>query len=321
MEKRPSIGVALSGGGVRGLAHLGVLKVMEEAGVPIDYLAGTSMGGIVAAVYAAGVPLDYVIPFCERLGIMDFASRGEGWKGLFGHNKLRRLLADLLGSDSLTFQDLRIPTTVVAVDIETGRLVLLNEGPLIPALLATSAFPLIFTPVRYQGRWLVDGGALNNFPVDVVRQMGADRVLGVVTPPSVTLSLDDEQRPPMPTRALFSFTTHTLDWRLPFLIAETSIGLTSRCINRVRLSRCPPDLVIEVKLPNVGTFTTGKNAEAIETGRRTALQHIAEIVRLYREPLPPRWQCKLKGLLRRLRRAWTVLREPDCQLCPLPENT
>ncbi len=320
MKERPKLGIALSGGGVRGLAHLGVLKVLEDAGVTVDYIAGTSMGGIVAAVYAAGVPLDRTISFCERLGIMDFATRDEGWRGLFGHAKLRRLLADLLGSDELTFQDLRIPTTVVAVDIETGELVLLNEGSLIPALLATSAVPLVFAPVYHQGRWLVDGGVLNNFPVDVVRQMGADRVLGVVTPPQVTMPPEEETRPPMPSRALFSLTNRILSWRMPFLIAETSIGLTTRLINRERTARCPPDLEITVNLPNIGTLTTGKNAEAIAAGHKAALQHIAEIVRLYREPMPPHWRRMAASLLRRLRRAWTAFREPEYTLYPPPEN-
>jgi len=315
----PKIGVALSGGGVRGLAHLGVLQVLEEARIPVAMLAGASMGGIVAGLVAAGVPIQKLIAFSERTGIVDLASRDAEWRGLFGHKKMTRMLARLLGREDITFEELDIPAAVTAADVETGELVVLDKGPLIPALLATSAVPIIFAPVRHQGRWLVDGGVLNNFPVDIVRKMGADRVLGVNVPPSVSLPLDNQGQGkatvPAP-RGLRFLGNRAHDWRLPFLIAEASVGLTVGVISRMRLMHYPPDLLLEVRLTNVGTFATDKSAQAIEAGRKAAMKHLAELVELKTAPLPPRWRRDLAAKSRRLRRAWDVLHETDGALVP-----
>jgi len=311
MRAEPQIGLALSGGGVRGLAHLGVLQVLEELDVPVHMIAGTSMGGLVGGLYAAGVPIGTLIARATKAGIMDFASPDRSWRGLFQHAKLSAFLSDLLGGEDITFADLNVPLTVVATDVESGELVLLDRGPLIPALLATSAFPIVFAPVRHQGRWLVDGGVLNNFPIDVVRHMGADRVLGVTVPPSVTLPLEPTKRAgSLPARALFSFTNRTRDWKLPFLIGETTVSFATYLITETRLSLCPPDVLIEIRLPNVGVFTTSRNAKVIETGRAAAQRRRKELVALRARPLPPRWVQEARGLARRLQRAWRAFRQP-----------
>jgi NTE family protein len=310
-NRKAKIGLALGGGGVRGLAHLGVLQALEEAEIAIDMIAGTSMGGLVGGLYAAGVPLPRLNQVAAKMGIMDFASRDHKWRGLFQQTKLAAFLEELLGSADLTFADLQIPLTVTAADLERAELVLLREGPLIPALLATSAFPIVFSPVHHQGRWLVDGGVLNNFPVDVVRDMGADRVLGVNVPPDIRLSLDDPERARgLSGRALFSFTNHTWDWKQPFLIAETSASLTSQLVTRTRLSLSPPDVLIEVRFPNVGIFSAERNVDIIEAGRREALSQMPALVALKAAPLPPRWRCWLAGVRHRLVRAWVAFRGP-----------
>lgn len=308
----PKIGVALSGGGVRGYAHLGVLQVLEEAQVPIDVFAGTSMGGIIAGLYAAGIPLQELIAFSKRTGIIDMASRDREWRGLFGHQKMASLLADLLGDEDITFEDLNIPTAVVSADVETGELILLNQGPLIPALMATSAFPIVFSPVYHQGRWLVDGGVINNFPVDVVRQLGADRIIGVDVPPTVRLSLKEQERHTgLSARGLRFFSNYTRDWKMPFLIAEASVGITMQVINQTRLGLCPPDVLLEIDLPNVGIFTSDDNAKIIEAGHKVAMSHRAELVELKARPLPSGWRQRLRSATCRLQRAREVLLGPE----------
>jgi len=315
-DRTPKIGVALSGGGVRGFAHLGVLQVLEEADIPVEVIAGTSMGGLVAGLYAAGVSLQALIDFAQRTGIMDLASPDQRWRGLFDHDKMAPMLASLLDDPEITFEDLDIPAAVVAADVERRELVLLREGPLLPALLATAAFPLVFTPVHHQGRWLVDGGVANNFPVDVVRHMGADRVLGVNVPPSVHLTLDREtHNSALSVRALSLLTQRTREWQLPFLIADACVGISIDAINRTRLALCPPDLLLEVQLPNVGIFSTNKNGEAIAAGYRLAREHWSDLVGLRSRPLPPRWQRRLASIWRRARLAWAVFREPEHLLC------
>jgi len=318
---QPRIGLALSGGGVRGLAHLGVLQVMEQNEVPVGCIAGTSMGGLVGGLYAAGVPLPDLLEVGVSAGIMDFAAPDRSWRGLFQHKKMASYLADILGSPDLTFEDLRFPLCVVATDVETGEVVLLDRGPLIPALLATSSFPIMFAPVRYQERWLVDGGVLNNFPVDIVRHMGADRVLGVNVPPSVKLPLEPAQeRGGLSPGSLISFSNRTRDWKTPFLIAETSVSWTSGLITQERLERCPPDLLLEVHLPNVGVFATGKNAQVIEAGRAVAMSHLAELVDLKTRALPSPWSRRLDELRRRLQRAWEAFCEPAYPCYPPSHN-
>jgi len=308
-RQKPNVGVALSGGGLRGLAHLGVLQVLEENGIPVNVIAGTSMGGIIAGLYAAGVSLERLIAFAERTGLMDLASPDRHWRGLFCQKRMAARLADLLGSEEITFEELRIPAAVVAADLETGDLIILDKGPLIPALLATSAFPILFSPVRHEGRWLVDGGVLNNLPVDIVRWMGADRVLGVSVPPSVRLSLEEaEQQRSLSLRGLRLFGNHTRDWKLPILIAEASSSITIQAINRRRLALYPPDLLLEIHLPNVGLlFSENGNHAIIEAGRRVALERRAQLALLQR-PLPPAWRRRVTSTARRLRRVWRELR-------------
>jgi NTE family protein len=318
----PRLGVAFSGGGVRGLAHLGVLQVLEENGVSVDMVAGTSMGGIVAGLYAAGVSVTDGIAFAKKVGIMDFASPDRAWRGLLNHKKMAALLADLLGSQDVTFEALQIPAAVIAADVEKGEMVVLNSGPLIPALMATSALPLLFSPVRHQGRWLVDGGAINNLPVDIVRHMGTDRVLGVSVPPRLTLPLEEKQeKRGLSPRGLSFFGNHIRDWRLPFLIAEASLGMTARLMDRMRLARSPPDLLLEVDLPDVGILAADQNAEVIEAGRKEALRRITELVALKRKPMPSPRRKALTRAAKRLRRAWTALWERQDSLYPKEQIT
>jgi NTE family protein len=312
----PTLGVALSGGGVRGLAHLGVLQVLETEGLAIDAIAGTSMGGLVAGLYAAGIPLGDTIEAATQAGLLSFAAPDGTWRGLFGHRKMRSFLANLLGDEEIRFEDLNIPTAVIAVDIETGEMVILDHGPLIPALLATAAFPIVFSPVRHQDRWLIDGGVLNNLPIDVVRLMGVDRVLGVDVPPSLDVPLAEDHQDGLSARGIFSFNHRTRDWKLPFLIAETSVGITASCINKTRRALCPPDLMLTVQMPNVGLFATDRNPEVIEAGRDVAQAHTEALHRLKSVPLSPSWRARLRSWTRKIRQAWGVLHTPDYQLYP-----
>jgi len=311
-HNRPRIGLALSGGGIRGFAHLGVLRTLEEQAIPIDSLAGTSMGGLIAGIYSAGVPLDKMTEFASNLKIMDLASPDRSWRGFFDHRKMAKVLAGLLGSDSLTFEELKIPVSVVAADLGTGEMVILDRGPLIPALMATSALPLFFTPVEYQGRYLVDGGVLNNVPFDVARHMGADRVLAVSFSNNTRLDLKkpkatDRRGPSM--RVLKRFRGQSQEWRQPFLIAEASMSMMQQTINQTRLELCPPDVHIKITMDDIGMLTFEAGTAAIEAGYITAQRHISELQALT-EPLPAPWQQQLAHLQRRVKLAWHVLRGP-----------
>jgi len=208
---RPRIGLALSGGGARGCAHVGVLKVLEANRIPVDYIAGTSMGAVIGGLYAAGHDAADIEAFLttadwtdmmldeprrsrksfrrkeeDRLYLFDFEMGHRGLKlkmprgyrqGRKLSNQLRAMTLPVAGAR--TFDHLPIPFRAVATDIGTGEMVVLEDGDLVQAIRASMAIPGVLSPVMRDGRLLVDGGSTRNIPVDVVREMGADIVIAV----------------------------------------------------------------------------------------------------------------------------------------------
>jgi len=171
------LGLALSGGGSRGGAHVGVLRVLEQARIRPDYIAGTSCGAIVGAFYAAGVPLSRQLAFADRLRWRSLRMLGMPRMGFFHSGEMERFLATVIGDRRL--EDLPIPMAVIATEFRTARPVVFREGPVAHALSASSAIPVIFSPVLDGDSVLVDGGLTDNLPVQVCRGMGADIVLAV----------------------------------------------------------------------------------------------------------------------------------------------
>jgi len=283
--KKPprKVGLALSGGGARGLAHIGVLKILEQEGVPIDYLAGTSMGGLIAAAYAAGLSPDLMEQEALRMAslrrLLALADPSLPRRGLFKGQKVREYLARHLGDR--TFDDLRVPLTLVAVDLNTGREVFLNHGQIADAVRATVALPGIFTPVEWDGQLLVDGGLLDNLPADAVRQMGADVVIAVdVTSDSgVVASLVEglHQRRYVPNGLV---DTVEVLWRsLDVMMAE---------ISRRRLAEAHPEIIIRPSIPPDVTVLTGfpRAAEIIAAGEEAAQEAMPRIRALLASPAP-----------------------------------
>ncbi len=175
--ERPRIGVALGGGFARGIAHLGVLRVLEEENIPVDYLTGTSAGALLAISYASG----HTIPEIERQAKATRFKDFGNWKlsrlGLASHQRLEHYPRKFLGVS--TFADLKIPLAIAATDLATGKAVYFSHGQLGPALRASCAYPGMFVPVEIDGRILVDGFLAAPVPVDAARSMGSDIVIAV----------------------------------------------------------------------------------------------------------------------------------------------
>jgi NTE family protein len=176
---RKKIGLAMGGGSVRGAAHLGVLDILIREGVPIDYVAGTSAGSILAALFCGGFSMVNMHKYSaylnwRRLAIPDISFSGDGFLRL---DKLARWLVMLLGDIDLAETD--PPLAIVTMDAETGERVVLTEGPLAKAVQASCSIPMIFKPVDWNGRLLSDGGLVDNLPVLAARELGADYVIGV----------------------------------------------------------------------------------------------------------------------------------------------
>lgn len=169
------IGLALSGGGARGLAHLGVLCALEELGLQLSAISGVSAGALTGALYAAGYTPQQILALAQEHASPGIARMVLFQNGLFSSPGLRRLLQTYLPADS--FEALHIPLLVTATDIISGRSVTLSEGLLCDALMGSAAVPGIFSPVKYGNYALVDGGVLNNLPVEGL-QKNCDKIIG-----------------------------------------------------------------------------------------------------------------------------------------------
>ncbi len=174
---RLRVGLALSGGVARGVVHVGVLNVLEKAGITIDYVAGTSAGAIVGAAYCAGIPVEEISEKAGSMGWRQMAQIKWPGHGLVSFERLERWVEELVGD--VDIRDLAIPLAVIATDLKTGETVALKSGRLATAVRASSSVPGVIEPVQINGRLLGDGGVSNNLPVNIVRDMGADYVIAV----------------------------------------------------------------------------------------------------------------------------------------------
>ena len=270
---RPRIGMVLSGGGARGLAHIGVLKVLEHEGVPIDLLTGTSMGGLIAAGYAAGLTPEQMEQEALRMGrlrnLASLVDRRMPRTGLFAGKRVQEYLTQLFGDT--TFPDLRVPLAVVAVDLVQGEEVVLQEGPIVEAIRATVSLPGVFAPLHLDGRLLVDGGVLNNLPVDVARQMGADVTIAVNVQTKfngVHALLNTEQR---------RFFTQ---WALIVETLRACLALMECRLTEHKLAQAPPEVLIKPALSKSVTILGSFNRpeEIIAAGEAAATTALPQIM-------------------------------------------
>jgi NTE family protein len=192
------IGYALGGGAARGLAHIGVLKVLEEHGIFPDIIVGTSMGALIGALYAGGIKVTDIEQFTLRLNSARLALLADvtlPLSGLVGGRRVVSLLKSILGD--LTFSQMKYDFACVATDIRTGEQVVLHEGTLLEAVRASISLPGIFTPVKIGGRYLVDGGLINEVPVSVCREMGAEYVVGINVIPEPSKMMRHSRKGPV----------------------------------------------------------------------------------------------------------------------------
>lgn len=177
MKNRPKIGLALGAGAARGIAHLGVLKVLEKYKLPVAFIAGSSMGALVGALYACGIDINFLIKFANELRTKSWVDLCMPRTGFISGKKVETMLQLL--TRNRNFDQLDIPFAAVATDIERGEPVIIKEGNVAAAVRASISIPVVFKPVRMDGRLLVDGGVVDRVPVSVVREMGADIVIAV----------------------------------------------------------------------------------------------------------------------------------------------
>jgi NTE family protein len=175
--ERPRVGLALAGGFARGISHIGIFRVFQEAGIPVDMVAGTSVGALIGAAYCAGVPFETM----ERVGaattFADFGRWTPSWLGLATNQRLEKYLERM--TPAKTFDELKIPLAVATTDINAGITVFYTQGALGPALRASCAYPGLFVPIQHEGRTLVDGFLTSPVPVEGASYLGADIIIAV----------------------------------------------------------------------------------------------------------------------------------------------
>lgn len=177
LMNKPTIGLALGSGGARGFAHLGVIKVLLENKIPIDLIAGTSMGSLVASFYGAGLDIDRLYKLAlafKRKYYLDFTVPKMGF---IAGKRVKELIRVFTHSKNI--EQLDIPIGIVATDLLTGEKVVFRNGPVADAVRASIAIPGIFVPEKIDGRILVDGGVIDRVPISVAKEMGADIVIAV----------------------------------------------------------------------------------------------------------------------------------------------
>jgi NTE family protein len=265
------IGLALGGGGGKGSAHVGVLKVLEELQLPLDLIVGTSSGGAVAILYAAGFSYEQICEVFRNTAMRRIAVPDPTRTGIIGQKRREELLTRMLGDRS--FADLRIPCAVIATDLVSGQQVLLNEGSLVEAMLATTALPGIFPPVVRGKQLLADGGILNNLPVDAAQQLGATRVIAV--------ELNDA----LPGFALETPADDSPMARImlapqQFAIAGRALSLLINHATTQHLRDNPPDLLLSPYVADIPTLAMASPEKGLQAGISAARDCAAELLAL-----------------------------------------
>lgn len=268
LDEGRRLGLVLGGGGGRGGAHLGMLSVLAELQVPID---GSSIGGVIGVFYAAGFSSDQIEQIFPSTAIWRIATGDPTRTGLIGTRKIAALLQEFLGER--TFDDLHIPCAVMATDLVKGCAVMLNQGPLVSALLATIALPGIFPPLPLDTQLLADGSILNNLPVDVARHMGAQRVIAVeLTRTFQPFGLHSE----VPDNLLARLSLRPRQ----LLIAHRALDLLLTHATALRLAQHPPDLYLQPDVRYIDLLDMARPVEGRRIGEATARAARSELLRL-----------------------------------------
>ena len=297
---RPTIGLALGGGGARGWAHIGVIKKLVEAGIVPDIIAGTSIGAVVGGCYAAG-GITELEQFARDLskrrvfGLMDFNFAGSG---LITGNRLATILKKGLGD--IQIEDLQHKFVCIATELGTGHEIWLSKGHLVQSMRGSYAMPGLFKPVKVHDRWLIDGALVNPVPVSACRAFGARLVIAVNLSTdiygkgTVVRSHDPVARSPRPEPD-YSESESAPDGARTLLrrqlvgdsdpgsppgisaVMVDAFNIVQDRIARSRLAGDPPDITISPQVGQIGLFEFHRAAEAIEIGARASERVLANI--------------------------------------------
>jgi NTE family protein len=248
--KKPRVGIALSGGAARCIAHIGVLEVLEGEGIGIDLIAGTSGGALVGALYASGVSVREMTSLANKLSWRTIVKPSFSRQGLIANKNLQKFITQKLGQ--IDFKNLDKPLAVVAADLRTGEKVILTEGLVADAVTASCSLPVIFSPLHQHGKILVDGGLASNLPVlTLIETMGATMTIAV--------DVNDRARAFSKLNNLFQIGVHTVT-----LFAKKNMAIEKKFA----------DVVINVDASGISLLDLKKSSLLIRRGRAAAEKQI-----------------------------------------------
>jgi NTE family protein len=271
MNSEMKVGLALGSGAALGMAHIGVIKALREANIPIDMIAGTSMGALVGACYAA----DGQIADVEELALMANLRKITRLLdpkftlirvGFLSGQRVEDFLKPIIGDRDVN--QCKIPFAAVATDIHSAKQVVITRGSLLTAVRASISIPVVFVPVNYDGSYLVDGGTLNPVPADVVKSMGATFVIAVNV-------LTDPRK-----RQHLGLTGNMKSRRAPSMMNTLIQSIYMMEYEMFRASILKADIMIEPDVSNIEIYEFNRGPEAIEAGYKAAVDVIPEIQKL-----------------------------------------
>jgi NTE family protein len=269
-KKRPLVGLALGGGMARGCAHIGVLRELEKHDIPIDLIAGTSVGSLIGGAYAAGLSPDQIEKMALTISWNDLGRVTISKLGFYNSERTEEYIRKHFPVTE--FDKARLPFGAVATDIQTGKMVIFTEGSLPLAIRASCAMPIFYTPVVVNGRMMVDGGLVGHIPASVARLMGADLVIAI--------DVNSQHLPIPPPTHLFSVMSQAL----------SVMGRTA-----VQYLYADADIVIRPQIEQVRPDDLSKAADMITAGEEAARRVIDKIKR----SLAPRRQGLFKRIFSR----------------------
>jgi len=277
--KRKKVGLALGGGGARGCAHVGVIKALMEANIPIDFIAGTSIGSFVGGVYSAG-DINMLEEFLVKIkwkDVVKYLDPVLPKRGLFEGAKFKKIIHGLIPKSD--FKYARVPYIAVATDLLTGKEVRIKSGNIADAIRASIAIPGIFTPFKKGNQHLVDGGAVNPLPVSVVRDMGADIVIAVDLNHSF---LGEQSKVKKPNKGKFMKWV-TPDWPTIIDVIENSVFMMQDGITQKNLVLHKPDILLQPVLGASSIFDFHHAKKMIDIGYKIAKKQIPNIKKLLKK--------------------------------------
>lgn len=275
------IALALGAGGIRGIAHIGVIRCLERAGLHIRAIAGTSSGGLIGAVYASGFSPDQIEKLLDQVDQRKMFGRkpGDG-PSMMGLAGLTNLLLETVGTR--TFADLKIPFAVTAVDMNSGEEVILNHGLVVQAVLATVAVPGVFPPIRIGNNNLIDGGGLDPVPVSVARWLSPSTPIVAVALSQPSVPVKHFGLPlliPGPAPLVETFSRLRPAQALSIFIQSTEIS--SNMLTELRLKMDRPDLIIRPPVAQYGLIEPVSVPELVSLGDAACARMLPDLNKIF----------------------------------------